>query len=156
MINFILRKPDGVAAWKELVGKHCSTDRPRLQPLLTQLTTLKVNSGEPINDYLIRAEILKLEEAGEKTSDTMFSAMVLKGLPAAYESIVPILNFGVQKQFLMKQDLIHFANTRCSAGTDAASTALYSNGRKREACFKCKADGHWSKDCKAKDIRTCN
>ncbi len=141
------------------MGKHRSTDRPRIQTLLTQLTTLKMNSGEPISDYLTRAEMLKLdlEEAGEQTSDTMFSAMVLKGLPAAYESIVTVLNFGVQKHFNdMKQDLINFANTRCSAGSDVASTAFHSSGKKREACFKCKAEGHWAKDCKAKETRTCH
>ncbi len=58
--------------------------------MLTQLTTLKINSGEPISDHLIGAEMLKLdlEEAGGNTSDTMFSAMMLEGVPAAYESIV--------------------------------------------------------------------
>ncbi len=115
-INFIqLSKLGEVPAWKALAGKHRSTDRNRIQTLLTQLTTLKMNSGEPISNYLIWAEILKLdlEEAGEKTSDTMLSSMVLKGLPAPYESIVSVLNIGVQKQFNdMKQDLINFTNSR--------------------------------------------
>ncbi len=66
---------------------------------MTRPTTLKMISGEPISDYLIRAETLKLdrEEAGEKTSDIIFSAMVLKDLSAAYESIVTVLNSGLQK-----------------------------------------------------------
>ena len=42
----------------------------------------------------------------------MFTAVVLKGVPAAYESIVTVLIFGVQNHFSdMNQDLIHFANT---------------------------------------------
>ncbi len=73
-----------------------------------------MNSGEPISEYLTRSNTLKvnLEEAGEMTSDTMFSATVFKGLPAAYESILTVLNFRVQRQFNdMKQDWFNFANT---------------------------------------------
>ncbi len=62
--------------------------------------------------------------------------MVLKGLPAAYESILTVINFGVRTQLNdMKQDLIKFANTRCSAGSDMASTAFHSNGKNRRAFF---------------------
>ncbi len=58
--------------------------------------------------------------------------MVLKGLPAAYKSIVIVVNFGVKKEFNdMKQDLNNCANTRYSSGSDVASTAFHSNGRKR-------------------------
>ncbi len=123
--------------------KHCSTDRLRIRTLLTQLTTLKMTSGEPISDYLTKMLNLDMEEAGQKTSDTIFSALVLKGLPAAHESNVNVLNFGVQKWFNdMKQDLMNFANTQCNAGSDVALTGFHSNGRKIKACFKCKAEGH--------------
>ena len=61
-INFIRsNKPDEVAAWKALWGKHRSTDKPRVQTLLTKLTTLKMKSREPITNYLTRAEMLKLD-----------------------------------------------------------------------------------------------
>ncbi len=128
-INFIrLSKTEGVQARKALVGRPRSTERPHIQFLPTQLTSLKLNSGEHINDYLSLAEMLTLnpQEADEKTSDTIFSFMVLKDLPAAYQSIVTMLNFGVQKQFKdIKQDLINFANTRCRAGSDVVSTAFH-------------------------------
>ncbi len=70
-INFIrLSKSDGVAAWRALQEKDRSTERPRIKALLTQLTTLEMNSGEFISDYLTRADVCKLDlkEAGEKTS----------------------------------------------------------------------------------------
>ena len=45
-INFIrFHKPDGVQAWKAIVGKHRSTGRPRIQTLLTQLAGLKMAPG---------------------------------------------------------------------------------------------------------------
>ena len=83
-INFIrLHKPDGVEAWKAIVGKHSSTERSRMQTLLTQLAGLKMAPGEKVTDFLTRAEGIRLDfqEAGEMTSNAMFSAMVLKGLP---------------------------------------------------------------------------
>ena len=89
------------------------------------------------------------EKAEEKTSDTIFKAMVLKDLLAASESIVTVLNFGVQKQFKkMKQDLVNFADSRCSPGSDVTSTALHSNGRERESISKCKAEGLWQETAK--------
>ena len=33
-------------------------ERPRIQTLLTRLTTLEMNSSEPISDYLARSEML--------------------------------------------------------------------------------------------------
>ena len=81
----------------------------------------------------------------------------MKGLPAAYQSIVNVLNFRVQKQFTdMKQDLINFVKIRRNADSDVASLAFNSNGKKKKACFKCKAEEQWAKDCKAIENYTCN
>ena len=99
-INFIrLHKPDGVEVWKTIVGKHRSTERPRIQTLLTQPAGLKMAPGEKVTDYLTRAEGIRLDfqEAGEMTSNAIFSAMVLKGLPPTFESIATVLNFGPRK-----------------------------------------------------------
>ena len=56
---------------------------------------MNMSSGESTIGYLTRAEIPKLdqEDAGEKTSGKMLPVSGLKGLPAAYESIVTVLNF---------------------------------------------------------------
>ena len=84
-----------------------------------------------VTDYLTSSEgkQLDLQEAGEMTSNAMFSAMVLKGLPPTFESIATVLNFGQRKSYEeMKQDLINFANTRVEPGTDVASTAFHSSG----------------------------
>lgn len=158
-INFIrLKKPDGVEAWRALTGKHKSTDRPRIQTLLAQLTGLKMGQHEQVVQYLTRAEIIRLdlEEAGEKTTEQMFIAMVLKGLPASFESVSTVLNFGPKKGYEeMKQDLINFSNSRCS-GSDVASTAFHSSGNRRQVvCFKCNEPGHISRDCRRKDPRKC-
>ena len=161
-INFIhLHKPDGVEAWKAIVGKHRSNERPRIQTLLTQLAGLKMAPGEKVTDYLSRAEgiQLDLQEAGEMTSNAMFSAMVLKGLPPTFESIATVLNFEPRKGYEdMKQDIINFANTRAEPGTDVASTAFHSSGgnsSRKITCFKCQKEGHIARDCRSKESRAC-
>ena len=112
-INFIrLHKPDDVEAWKGNVGKHRSIERTRIQTLRTQLAGLKMASGE-ITEHLIRDEGTRLDvqEAGEMTSNAMFSAMVLKGLAPTFESIATVLSFGPRKDYEeMEQALINFAN----------------------------------------------
>ena len=87
-INFIrLHKPDGVEAWKAIVGKHRSTESPRIQTFLTQLAGLKMAPGEKVTDYLTRAEGIReyLQKAGEMTSNAMFSAMVLTGASSNFQ-----------------------------------------------------------------------
>ena len=142
-INFIrLHKPDGVEAWKTIVGKHRCTKRTRIQTLLTQLAGLKMTPGDEVTDYLTWAEgiQLDLQEVGEMTSNAKFSAMVLTGLPPTFESDATVLNFGPRKGYEeMKQDLINFANTMAEPGTDVASTVFHSSGGKSSrkiTCFK--------------------
>ena len=82
--------PAEVAAWRALVRINRSTDRPRIQTLLSQMTTLKLKFGESNRDYLTPTQMfeLDLEEAWGKTSDKMFSAMAPKGLSAAYDKSI--------------------------------------------------------------------
>ena len=159
-INFIrLHEPDGVEAWKTILGKHRSTERPRIQTLLTQLAGLKMAPGEKMTDYLTRAEGIRLDlqEADEMTSNAIISAKVLKGLPPTFESFATVLNFGPRRGYEeMKQDIINFANTRAEPGTDVASTAFHSSGgnsSRKITCFKCQKEGHIARDCRSKESR---
>ena len=67
---------------------------------MTQLTGLKMTSGEKVTDYLTKRERLKLDvtEAGEMVSDALFTAMILEGLPGDFDSVVAVLNFGTAKR----------------------------------------------------------
>ena len=116
--NFIRgHKPNGTAAWTALTKLHKSIERPRVQSVMTQLTGLKMTSGEKVIDYLIKAEGLKrdLAEAGKVASDALFTAMIHKGLPSDFDSVEAVLNFGTAKRYYgMKHDLVNFAATRGS------------------------------------------
>ena len=99
---------------------------------MTQLTGLKMTSGEKVTDYLAKAEGLKLDlaEAGEVVSDALFTAMILKGLPSDFDSVVAVLNFGTAKEYYeMKQDLVNFAATRgLCVSSETSMTAFHLPG----------------------------
>ena len=109
-------KPNGTAAWTALTKLHKSTERPRVQSLMTQLTGLKMTSGEMVTDYLTKAEGPKLDlvEAGEVVSDALFTAMILKGLPSDFESVVAVLNFGTAKVLRDEAGLGQFRSNQAS------------------------------------------
>ena len=57
--------PNGTAAWRALTMLNKSTERPCVQSLMTQLTGLKMTSGENVTDYITKAEALTLDLAEE-------------------------------------------------------------------------------------------
>ena len=152
-------RPNGTAAWTALTKLHKSTDRPRLQSLMTRLTGLKMTSGEKVTDYLTKAEELKLylAEAGEVVSEALFTSMILKVLPSDFDSVVAVLNFGTAKGYYeIKQALVNFAATRgLCVSSETSMTAFHSARRKPQKCFKCGKMGHRAKDCHSRDTRIC-
>ena len=80
-INFIrLHKPDGV---EDNVHQH--REAPH-SDVAHSAGWLEVGTRGEVTDYLIRAEGIRLhlQEAGEMTSNAMFSAMLLKGLSSIF------------------------------------------------------------------------
>ena len=106
---------DGTTAWNALQQNYRSTERPRIHKTMTSLTGLKMEHSESMADYLTRAESLQMDlhDVNEAMNDTMFCAMVLKGLPQEYDNLVTVLNYGDKKAYgEMKVDLINFSNSK--------------------------------------------
>ena len=86
---------------------------------MTRLTGIKMESNEAVTDYLIRAEEMQMDlhEVGEHMSDSMFKAIVLKGLPREYDNIVTLFNHDEEKDYqAVELDMVNFANNRSGGG----------------------------------------
>lgn len=145
-------KPNGAAAWKALMGHYKSSERPRIHKTLSQLTSMKMTGCEQVADYLSRAEELQMDlaEAGEPVTDSMFIAMLLKGLSTEYDNIVTLLNYGATKDYAaVKQDLINFANSRPALQQESGS-AFHSRDKPHGVkCFGCGKLGHKKNECRS-------
>ena len=74
---------DGTKAWKLLQEKFCSVERPTVVSLVGQLAKLHLGLEEDLDDYFVRCQelVLRLSEAKEVITDTLFNALVINGLP---------------------------------------------------------------------------
>ena len=98
---------DGRAALKILRQHYQGKGKPRVITLYTDLTSLKFDeSRETLTDYVIRAEdyVSKLRSAGERVTDSLLVAMVMKGLPPKYEQFV----FGITQRERQVDDFTQF------------------------------------------------
>ena len=78
----------------------------------------------------------------------MFSAMVLKGLPQEYETMVTMLNHGERKDFYeIKQALINFASNRVTPA-QPSNSAFHVN-TKNIRCHACGKLGHMQAVCRS-------
>ena len=88
-LSLVMREAvdDGSKALKILRSHYASQGKPRIIALYTELTSLKMESGETVTGYIIRAEktVTSLRNAKEVISDGLIIAMILKGLPESYK-----------------------------------------------------------------------
>ena len=85
---------DGRKALKILRNHYAGYGKPRVLSMFRKLTSLQMEENEDLTGYLIRAEnmVTALKQAGEKFSDNLLIAAVLKGLPTNYEPFDVYIN----------------------------------------------------------------
>ena len=136
-------KGNGSKAWDVLRKRFKSFERPRLQKLISELTTLKKNSNETVIDYLTRAEEIQynLEQVNEGVSEKRLISIILKGLPKQFETFS---KFSRDEKNLdeLKRDLVNFDSERQVIEKEHAFNS------ENRFCFKCHKRGHVSKECR--------
>jgi hypothetical protein len=94
-LSLIIRdaKDDGKKSLQILRNHYIGDSKPRILSLYTVLTSLKLENGEELTDYIIRAERASaaLKNAGETVSDGLLVAMILKGLPSQYKPFITVI-----------------------------------------------------------------
>ena len=149
---------------------YASSEKPRILTLYEELTTLRMNADEDVTDYIIRAERAAngLNTAGEKLTDNLIIAMMLKGLPEPYKPFVVIQAHMDKSKSLseFKASLRNYANNEAIRPmqhtlmkTNARSFGNQRTGKtysKKNTCHSCGGNGHSSNQCKKKDSLHCN
>ena len=171
-------KDDGRKALKILRNHYAGYGKPRVLSMFRKLTSLQMEEDEDLTGYLIRAEnmVTALKQAGEKFSDNLLIAAVLKGLPAQYEPFdvyinqttrdkkinfldfkMMIRNFeennkskGDIKSNITVMKVQHGAQNRESQ--DESNEKRVNRGDERQSrpnikCYNCGGEGHKANEC---------
>ena len=145
-------------------------EKPRIISLYTELTFLKMNEGESLTDYILRAEsaATSLKSAGETISDSLLTAMLLKGLPEQFTAFSTVIMQKEQEPtFLEFKSLLrsYEESQKCRATHTGNSDNVlkvklglketpegkgrYSNSSP-VTCYTCRKPGHKSYECTLK------
>ena len=149
-------KGDGAQAWDVLIKRFRSFERPRLQKLVSELTSLVKRDNESLIEYITRAEELQynLNQVNEGLSEKMFTSFLLKGLPNEFDNFVTLAKYGSEDKSLdeLKRDLINFdTERRIESDRKNASESVFLTKQKR--CHNCNKIGHIAKFCRSTNNR---
>ena len=81
-----------------------SFERPRLQKLVSELTSLVKRVDKSLIEYITKAEGLQynLNQVNEGLSEKMFTSILLKGLPNEFDNFVTLVKYGSEDKSLDK------------------------------------------------------
>ena len=104
-------KGKGGKTWEILCKMFTSAERPRLQQLISDFTSIRMKSNESVVYYITTAEELQynLDEVDESLSEKIFMSIVLEGLPKNYNNtFCTLVKFSKDDKSLntIKKDLL--------------------------------------------------
>ena len=149
-------KGDGARAWDVLTKRFRSIERPRLQNLVSELTSLVKRDDESLIECITRAEEpqYNLNQFNEGLSKKMFTSILLKGLPNEFDNFVTLVKYGSEDKSLdeLKRDLINFVTgRRIESDRKNAGESVFLTKQKR--CHNCNKLGHIAKFCRSNNNR---
>lgn len=168
-LGMIIRdaKHNGRKALEILREHHVGKSENRIIGLYTELTTMKLRPDQDVTDYIICAETAStaIADCGEKVSDSLLIAMVLKGLPAHYNTFRTVvtqnkdLKFsdfkvklrayeenekGRERENVTKENIMQM---KSRAGDSVKNKFDRQHRRNPVKCFNCGKLGHKSESC---------
>ncbi|KAF2346111.1 Zinc finger CCHC-type [Trinorchestia longiramus] len=156
---------DGRKSMKILRDHYLGSSKPRIISLYCQLAALKMRNGETVTDYFLRAETTAsyLKRAGEMISDGLIIAMIIRGLPAAYNTFSTV----VTQRDSAEMDFQKFKSALKSEEETKKNRQSHSENEERVMkvqdskiiCYLCGKSGHKKVECKnysAKKNRWCS
>ena len=162
---------------RELERVYQAKSNARKLQLRKQLAHLKMSPGEPLTKYVSRAKEIQdqLRAAGHEVADAEVAWNVLTGLPAAYETVVTVLETTTQDDLSLEDILPHLLQVeqrqQPSGRPDEAAlfakpgSGFGGNGgsggngggrpdnrprKEQRTCFYCNKPGHIKSECNQK------
>ncbi len=142
---------DGRKALKLLRSHYKGTSKPRILTIYTNLCNLHMADGEDLTAYVSRAERLgtSLKSAGETVSDTLLTAMLMKGLPDRFGNFIVFITQS-EKEYSFadfKMALRSYFENERSRHPDTKDSIMKSAVKYTIKCYGCRKDGHYAKNC---------
>ena len=130
----------GRKAWEFLCKRFKSAERPKLQQLISDLTTIRMKAYESVVDYITRAEELQynLDEIDEGLNEKMFVSIILKGLPKEFNTFCTLIKFSKDDKKLneIKKNFVNFENDHRNEKEETEHSFI----SRTKTCFRCKKD----------------
>ncbi|KAF2346677.1 Zinc finger CCHC-type [Trinorchestia longiramus] len=150
---------DGRKSMKILRDHYLGSSKPRIIALYCELAALKMQNGETVTDYLLRAETTAsyLKRAGEMISDGLIIAMIIRRLPAAYNAFSTV----VTQRDSAEMDFQKFKSALKSEEETKRTRQSHSENEERVMkvkdskiiCYLCGKSGHKKVECKNYSVK---
>ena len=149
-------KGEGSKAWEILCKRFKSAERPRLQQLISDLTSIRMKANETVVDYITRAEELQynLDEVDEGLSEEMSVSIILKGLPKEFNTFCTLVKFSKDDKSSseIKKDFLKFESDHRNEKEDTEHSFI----SRIKTCFRCNKTGNIAAYCRSKLVNKVN
>ena len=122
--------------------KFKCAERPRLQQLISDLTSIRMKAKESVVDYITRAEELQcnLDEVDQGLSEQFIVSIILKDLTEEYNGFCTLIKISKEDKNLKKnkKDLLNIENDHRNEKEDFEHPFI----SRTRTCFRCHETGH--------------
>lgn len=153
--SLIYNKTTAKTTWDTLKAHHQKATLTGKVALLKEICSANYKEGENMEEFLYSMEELysRLENAGERLSQYMQVAMVLRSLPKAFDALTTALENRSDDDLtmeLVRSKLIDESDKLYSGGAaeERALKAANANNTEAIVCFFCGKPGHKKRTCK--------